>query len=424
MDENIQLPGCRLHIINTEKFKNTVVSVKFKNKLTRDTSTVRSLLSMVLLGGTKDLPSMKELAVYLEEMYGASLSTNVSTKGKAQIIHLTSSFVNEKYLVEKEGLFAKQLSLMKDVLFSPFYINGTFSDQVVEMKKRELRERLFALKDDKYTYALDKTLDLMGKGQELGISGIGYEEDIEAITNQDLSAALASMIANDTIEIYAVGDFGDKETALLKNAFPFAPRVSDYQAAYAFKSPRNELQKAVEIQNLTQSKFNMAFKTDTDFLSENHEAMTIFNGVFGAFSHSRLFKNVREKHSLCYYIGSNYDAFNGVLVVSCGIEAAQAEQVEKLVMEQLEDLKQGHISDEEIAITKMMFENSLRKSQDEPGNIIMLKYNRDIVNKEEKIEQYLEKLLAVSKEDIIRAAGMLTLDTTFLLKGERTDGND
>lgn len=418
MKKDIQLNGCRLHITNTEKFKTTYVSIKFKNRLTKDTTTIRSLLSMVLLGGTQKLPSMKELAIYLEEMYGANLTTHISTKGSAQIIHLTTTFINEAYLPNNEALFEKQLGLMKDILFHPLYDHGVFTSNVVEMKKRELKERLAALKDDKYTYALDQTLDAMGKGQYLGISGVGYEQDIDGISAKDLSFALEKMLKEDTIEIYAVGHFTDENIQALQEAFPFKKRKESFEASIVFQKEHQDVQQIQEVQKITQAKFNMGFAANVDFLSAKHEAMTIFNGIFGAFSHSRLFKNVREKHSLCYYIASQFDAFNGLLMVSCGIESKKAPEVKQLVLKELEDIQNGHITDEELAVTKMMFKNSLQKSQDDPGNIVLLAYNRDIVLKEETIEDYLNKLMSVTKEEVIEVAKNIQLDTTFLLKGE------
>lgn len=423
MTETIQLPGCRLHVTNTNKFKNTVISIKFKNDLKRDTSTLRSLLSMVLLGGTKNLPSIKDLAIYLEDRYGANLSTNVSTKGKAQIIHLTSSLVNEKFIVEKEDLFQQQLTLMNDILFYPYLVDGVFSSSIVTQKKRELQERLAAMKDDKYSYALDRTLDIMGKGQVLEVSGVGYEEDIAKLTAKDLTAALHDMIMHDTIEIYAIGDFSETDLQALKQAFHFPERQNHYDAAWTFTNIDGKHKDEVEIQDLTQSKFNMGFVVNCDFLNPDHEAMTIFNGIFGAFSHSRLFKNVREKNSLCYYIQSNYDAFNGIMMVSCGIEADKEQAVKEIVLAQLKDIQEGHISDEELHITKMMFANSLQKSQDEASSMIVMQYNRDLVNKKETIDDYANKLLAVTKEDVIRVSQQVTLDTTFFLKGAQEDGN-
>lgn len=418
MEDSIQLQGCRLHLCNTEKFKNTYISMKFRSDLTRENTTIRSLLSMVLLGGTRQLPSTQALAIFLENMYGASLSSNVSTKGSAQIISLTSSFINDSYLPAKEGLFKQQLNLMKDILFSPLIENGGFTRQVVENKKRELKERLAALKDDKYTYAVDQTLDLMGKDDVLGISGIGYAKDIDGITAQALYQALQDMLLHDTIEIYAVGHFDDEDIHLLQQTFTFPDRQPVYQAARIFQTSRTTVQHQEEIQNITQAKFQMAFRANCDFLSEQHEAMTVFNGIFGAFSHSRLFKNVREKHSLCYYISSNYDAFNGIIMVSCGIEANQADKVKRLVLEQLNDIQNGHITDEELQMTQTMFVNSLQKTQDDPANIVLMQYNRDIVAKGETMDEYAQKLQAVTREEIVNAANLLVLDTEFLLKGE------
>ena len=424
MEETIKLNGANLHVIKTNKFKNTLITIKFKSILNRETTSTRALLSMCLLGGTAKLKTQQELASYLESCYGANLSSNVSTKGKAQIIHLTSSFVNEKFLPTSENLFKKQVDLMHDILFNPLYENNMFTQKVVMQKKRELHDRLKAIKDDKFSYALDKTLEIMGENSILGICGVGYEEDIDAIECANVTNALNDMLLNDTIEIYIIGDLNEQHIDYFKSVFNFENRKSNYEASYIFKSSHNEVIERTEAQDITQAKYNMAFRANVDFLSNQHEAMTITNGILGAFSHSCLFKNVREKHSLCYYISSTYDAFNGIIIVSCGIEGKEANRVKKLVMEQIKDLQQGHISDEEIEITKRMFENSLRKSQDEAGSIIGLRFNRDIVQKKETIDDYLTKLMAVSKEDIIECANLIELDTTFLLKGSDNDAKE
>lgn len=420
---NQSLNGCTLHVTNTDKFKTKVISIKLRQDLSRKTTTIRSLLAMCLLGGTAKLPGMQKLSIALDELYGASMATNVSSKGKAQIIHLTSTFVDDLYLVENEGLFEKQLSLLHDILFDPYLVDGVFSEEYVSLKKRELKERLQALKDDKYSYALDRTMALMGENDYLGISGVGYLEDIDAIQAADLYAYFQQCLANDTIDIYAVGHFTDEQISLFSKYFDFNKRKRSYLSCYTFKSPRADILDICEKQAITQSKLNLGFTCQTDFLSEDHPAMTIFNGLFGAFSHSRLFKTVREANSLCYYISSSYDAFNGIVLVSSGIEAKQAQHVRELVLKELQDIQNGHIDPQELAITKMMFENSLRKSQDEAGNIIYMKYNRDLAGKTENNEAYLEKLLAVEAEDVIRVARKMKLDTIFLLEGAGEDGD-
>ena len=280
----MELKGANLHVIKTSKFKNTLITIKFKNTLDRSTTSIRALLSLCLLGGTEQLKTQQELASYLENCYGANLASNISTKGKAQIIHLTSSFVNEKFLPTNENLFKKQVDLMVDVLFHPLLENGMFTTKVVTQKKRELKDRLAALKDDKYSYALDRTLDFMGKGTILEVCGVGYEQDVDGITQEDLTQALNNMIANDTIEIYAIGDLSDENIEYLKSAFNFENRQRNYEAAYSFQSNREEVQEFSETQDITQAKYNLGFMANVNFMDEKHEAMTIMNGILGAFS--------------------------------------------------------------------------------------------------------------------------------------------
>lgn len=422
IEKEIILEGATLHINQTDKFKTKVVSIKMVSELTRKNTTLRALLSMVLLGGTAKLNSLQALSTYLENMYGASFSTNVSTRGKAQILHLTTTFIDEQYLVEKEDLFSKQLQLMHDVLFSPNIENGAFKKEIVEMKKRELKDRLNAIKDDKYSYAQDRTFEIMGENDYLGISGIGYIEDLDSIDGQQLYDYLQESLKNDKIEIYAVGNYTESQISAFKHYFSFSTTPELKEVCYTFKSKRYSPIKVVEKQNITQAKLILGYTTDVDFLSTKHSAMTVFNGLFGGFSHSRLFKIVREKHSLCYFINSQYDAFNGICLVGCGIDGECSKSAIELINNQLEDIKNGNISDEEIEITKKMIINSLKKSQDETGTIIYLKFNRDLVGKKENLNQYMDELDSVSKKDIQDVAKMLKLDTCFLLEGDNDNG--
>ena len=145
--------------------------------------------------------------------------------------------------------------------------------------------------------------------------------------------------------------------------------------------------------------------------------MTVFNAIFGGFSQSRLFKVVREKHSLCYYISSSYGAFSGIMTVNAGIEGSNYEKAKQLIIEELAKIQNGDLSDDEIALAKLMLKSSLIKTKDEPMSLIALAYNRDLTNKQETDDEYLENILNVTKEEIIAASKKVHLDTIFLLTG-------
>lgn len=175
---------------------------------------------------------------------------------------------------------------------------------------------------------------------------------------------------------------------------------------------------------LQQSKLNLGYRIDCDFTSLNHYAFTVFNAIFGGFSQSRLFQVVREENSLCYYVSSSYDAFNGIMLVNAGIEAADYHKTMDLIAQELTRIQNGDLADHDIEIAKMMLENALRKTKDEAGSMITLAYNRDITHKEETNDEYIAKLLNVKKEDIINVASKVQLDTIFFLTGKDFNENN
>ena len=292
---------------------------------------------------------------------------------------------------------------------------GKFNETVLKQKKQELKWRLQSLKDDKFSYSLEKMLELMGKNQVLGISTFGYEEEIDQITAKDLYNYFQKCIQEDIIDIYVVGDIDENIVEIFKRYLPFAKRDHLLETDLYFTSSRQDLLVEVEKQDITQAKLNMGYEIQTKFSDLDHYAFTVFNGIFGGFAHSLLFKIVREMHSLCYSISSSYDAFNGIMIVNAGIETKDYQKTVDLINEQLSRIQAGDFNDDLIEITKMMLENSLIKSNDEAMNIIALRYNRDITHKEETNEQYIQKLNAVSKEDIIRVSQKVKLNTIFLL---------
>ena len=417
MEKIVINKGVTLHIVPTEKFKNITISIKLKNKLTKETSTIRTLLSFVFSGGTKKLPNQQALSKHLENLYGMQLSCSISSKGKAHIINLSSVCINDEYLPEKEDLLKQQLSLLHDIIFELNNDGKAIDETIFNLRKRELKQRLASNKNDKYSYSIEELLKNMGEGQTLGISSTGYEEELDQITKEELYEYYQKCLKEDTIDIYVIGNIKEEDLDLFKSYLSFEERNNTLDSIAYYKKQRQKVLEIEEIQDISQAKLNIGYAIDTNFLDQDHYAFTVFNGMFGGFSHSKLFKVVREEHSLCYYISSSYDAFNSIMVVSAGIDASQNNKVQKIISEQLELFKNGDISIEDLAITKAMLIDGLKKSDDEAGNMIALKYNRDIVGKKETIEEYIERLNNVSIEDIQKVANKVNLDTTFVLKG-------
>ncbi|MCD7894167.1 MAG: insulinase family protein [Erysipelotrichaceae bacterium] len=423
MNSSYQMQGYTLHLIPTKKFKTINISLRLQSPLTKENTTLRTLLTFVLIAATNKYPTTKDLASYLDDNYGARLSTNINTKGKSQVINLHTSFVNDVYLPNQENLLKNMIELISDILFDPYVKDNAFDEEIVELKKKELKARLQMDKDDKFTYSLDKLFDYMGKDCVLGIPNTGYEDKIDEITSSVLYQYFLDCINYDKKEVYVIGDIDENIVDLFNQYLRFPDNNVIYDSSYIYENNKEEVLEVIETQDITQSKLNMGYSIDIDFNSKYHYAFTVFNAIFGGFSQSRLFKVVREENSLCYYVSSSYDAFNGIMIVNAGIEADDYEKTKSLIQQQLDDLKSGHIEDEEIDLAKMMLKNSLMKTRDEPNSIISLAYNRDIVGKKESNEEYIDKLMQVSKEDLIKVSQKVQLDTIFFLTGKEYYGN-
>lgn len=417
MRQRYEMDGYTLHIIPSKKFKNITISLKLKNLLQKETTTIRTLLSFMLTTGTLEYPSTQTFSQHLEDLYGAKFGSNIGTKGKSQIINLTSICINEEYLPYKDTLLEEQIKIMKDVLLHPNASNNAFDPKSFEIKKKELKERLRANNDDKFTYSLEKLFQYMGEKDILGISSTGYIEEVDNITNEEVYNYLQNCLKEDQKHVYVVGDVDESIVDIFKKHLHFSRANEDNGSSNIFESKKTEVLEIIEKQDITQSKLNLGYTIDSDFIHANHYAFTVFNAIFGGFSQSRLFKVVREENSLCYYVSSSYDAFNGIMIVNAGIEGKDYEKACQLISEELENMKQGNFQENDITIAKKMLANALTKANDEPVSMIALAFNRDIVHKNETNEEYLDKLMHVTREEIMKVAKTVTLDTIFLLTG-------
>ena len=275
MKKSYQLAGYTLHVIPTKKFKNITMSLKLENKLIKENVTKRSLLSFMLTGGTKDYPSTQALSSHLEDLYGMSFGTNLASKGLVQVLNISSVCINEEFLPYQEDLLKQQIKLFNDVLYNPNVINGKFDEQTLNIKKKELKERLIVQNDDKFMYGLNQLFKNMGEDSFLSICNNGYIEEIDKITNEELYQYLLECIKNDAKHLYVVGDVDESIVDVFKENLSFGPSNTFNEVVTNFKSTKKEVLEVIEKQDITQAKLNMGFVVDCNFLDEGTYAMTV-----------------------------------------------------------------------------------------------------------------------------------------------------
>lgn len=412
--------GVNVHVNETTQFKTINFSLKFKDKLTKEKASARSILANVLQHSNEVYPSHTALRMVLDDLYGTSLYIDSSKRGNEHIVTLNVETVNDQYLSE-EGVLEKVLNLMYIVLFKPNLENGLFKETIFNREKEAVKQRIESIFDEKTRYAQQRMLELALPEHPASIPANGTLEEVERVTNEKLFEEYQAMIHDNEIEIYAVGDIqAETISAYLKEYFKFEDRETSVDAA-AVELVQPVQSRVVEFEEMKQGKLHMTFYTPITFRDEKFPVMQLMNGVLGGYAHSKLFVNIREKESMAYYVSSSYASQFGLMFVLAGIDSKLEEKAVKLVLEQLEEVKKGNITDTELEQTKALLVNQLREALDSARGQIDI-YDQYMELTEAFEPDYLiSKWKAITKEDIAQAAQQLSLEMTYFLSGKEDD---
>lgn len=417
-----QQNGLSVHIIQTDKFKTNTILIKFNAPLNEKDVTKRALLPYVLQSGTKTYPTSKQLSTYLDELYGATVNVDLTKKGENHCITIRIDIANEKFLSDQTPLLKSALKLLSEIVFSPALINGIFVEEIVEKEKRALKQRIQAVYDDKMRYANLRLVQEMCKNEPYCLHVNGELDDVDQITAKSLYEYYQKVLKEDQVDLYIIGDFeGTNHFADIKQDFPFENRQPLTQQAIEHKKVEKE-NEVIEKQNVKQGKLNIGYRTKITYEDEDYFALQVFNGIFGGFSHSKLFLNVREKASLAYYAASRVESHKGLLMVMSGIEHSNYEKCVTIIKEQMEAMKKGEFTEQEISQTKAVIHNQLLETIDTPRGLVEVLYHNVISNTKRTIEEWLNKIEAVTKEEIIAVGQKIELDTIYFLTG--TEGKE
>lgn len=410
--------GVNLHVLPTKQYKTIRIFIRFTARLQQEVITKRSLLSSMLETNSLNYPDQTKLSAKLAELYGASFGLSVRKKGNLHWLNVGISFVNGEY-VNDPNLFSQAVDFLKEVLFYPNIKNQQFDQLTFDLEKNNLRLYLESLKDDKQTFASYALQELYFENSpEQKIPSLGVVEEIDKITARSLAAYYQEMMANDQIDIFVVGDVDPDKAAEAVGQLPFEPRETAHPELF-YTQPQVNIVKERQVREpIVQAKLNLAYQTNVYYDEPERFALMVFNGLFGGFPHSKLFMNVREKESLAYYASSSVDTFRGFMSVQTGIDEKNRNQVLRLIHEQLESLRNGEITDLELAQTKAMLRNQYLLSLDSPQAAIEASF-LDSWLPETKLsdEEWLKRMESVTIKEIQQVAEQIELQAIFFLAG-------
>jgi predicted Zn-dependent peptidase len=409
--------GYTLHIVKTDKYKTNTLVMKMKAPLDQETVTLRGLLPHVMQSSTKTYPNTTKLRTYLDELYGASFFTDLAKKGEYHIVSFSVEIANEKFLKDSEPLLEKGLEFLSDVTLNPNIKDDQFDESTVEKEKRNQKVRIQAVYDDKMRYANSRLVEEMCKDERFALHVNGMKESVDSITSRELYDYYQNVISEDQMDLYVIGDVDIEQVENFCDRLFSLPERETVEVDSSEVKRKEKENVVKEKQDVKQGKLNMGYRTNTQFGDKDYFALQVFNGIFGGFSHSKLFINVREKASLAYYAASRLESHKGLMMVMSGIEFKNYDQAVGIINEQLEAMRNGDFTDGEVEQTKAVIKNQLLETVDTSRGLIEVLYHNAVSNKQIDLKTWLSEVESTTKEEIIAAANKVELDTIYFLTG-------
>ena len=411
------LPEVTLRCFRDTRFKQEGLSLQFVCPMAKETAALNALLPAVLLRGCETAPDLRAITLRLDDLYGASIGSQVRRVGDYQTTGLSCSFMREAYALDNDKVFAPMVAFLEELMFRPKLENGVFPADFVEGEKRNLLSAIAAQKNDKRSYAQSQMLKKMCKGDSLGIPRLGEKEDVEVITPTSLYGHYLKVLREYPINLFYVGAAEPESIAqLLRPMFEKLDRCpTPLPAQTAFHDCGGE--DAVEEMDVAQGKLAMGFATPITLRDKDFVPMQIFNTIFGGGMISKLFMKVREEMSLCYDIHSSYHGSKGIVTISAGIDCDKDTQVRQEVLHQLQACQEGNFTEEELSAAKQALLSQLRSTHDSPGAIEGYYATAALSGLSLSPEDYAKAVETATAEDVAKAAKTLRLHTVYFLRG-------
>ena len=405
-----------LTYLPAQRFKTSRMTVQLIAPLQRETAAANALLPAVLRRGTVRCPDMESLSAALDTLYGANIDYTVRKKGERQCVGFAAGFIDDAFTPHGEKLLEPVSAMLGELLLDPVTHGGRFLSSYVESEKANLIDAIRALKNDKRDWADIRLMQEMCAGEPYSVLRLGDEETAGRITNQSLYVHGQELMASSRVEVIYCGSAEAQrvEDAVL-TALAALPRgaqtaLPEVQRIQAPDTPR----RIVETMDVTQGKLAMGYRCSSD----DYPAMVLANLIFGGTSNSKLFLNVRERLSLCYYASSSYARSKSILTVSSGVETADFERAEAEIGRQLQAVQQGDWEDWEQEGALQAIRASLLSLSDSQGALENFYLGQIAAGVEETPEELAAALEQVTKERIVAAAQTVKPDTVYFLRGK------
>lgn len=413
--------GVELAVRQTGQFKTGLLSATLTIPLRADTAAAGALIPEVLSRASKNYPDMEKLSSAADALYGASLGPAVRQRGESQCVSFLCNFIDDRYALDGSAVLEPAAELMGEILLNPAVCEGIFRRDYVESEGANLADRIRARMNDKRGWAIFRLIQEMCAGEAYAVDKLGDEDQARSMTAERLWAAYQSLLREAKVTFY-YGGAAEPERVEDAVRRVFGPLLTGRTAPVDCRveaEPKGPVRTVTDSMDVTQGKLALGFRTGgVTMASEDYPALLVCNALFGGSASSKLFLNVREKMSLCYYASSVVDKIKGLMVVSSGVEFSQFDRAQEAILAQLDAVKRGDFTGEELTAAVRSVANNLRGRRDSQGQMEDDQLTRLLFHAAQEREELIGAVESVTADQVVQAARRLKLDTVYRLAGK------
>ncbi len=412
MKQIIAENGIRFFQIPAKQFKTISIRVALYRPLCKEEAAKNALIARLLKSGTVGFPTPLALNRALDELYGATLVADIVRRGEVSAVTFGINCIKDEFTGET-GVVQAAIRLLCQVISNPVTEGKGFSKEFFERERENLKMKIQNRINDKKTYAFERCYEEMCKEEPFGVYPYGQVEDLKQLDPQSLYDHYQEILKS-PMDVFVCGD-ADLEEIIPLFAH-FSPTGSIPQTSLITEV--KEVKHVTEELDVNQGKLSMGFRTGIGADDKLFPALTLYNSILGSGVHSKLFRNVREKLSLCYYAYSRLERFKGTMMISSGIEFDKFKDAYDEILLQTEEMKRGNISDEELSSARFSLTNQLRAMADTPASLLDYAMIQALMQDITDPTDMITALGCVTKEQIVEVANLVTLDTVYFLKNK------
>ena len=415
------LNSYKLHLIKTDKFKTVTIKILFRSPIVKEEITIRNVLCDILLQSTKNYDSRRKISIKSEDLYSAHISNNVFRNGNYITSSFTMSILNDKYTEDNNMI--ECIKFLSEIIFNPDIKDKKFNEDRLNIVKNNVKNSINSIKEKPTKYSLMKLNEAYNTGP-ISYRLNGYLDDLEKINTSNLYEYYIKFVKNSLIDIYIVGDIDFKEvTKQIRSNFKFR-NINKYSIPINLRTikPRKRCLVSKESSNNLQT--NIAIMGNISKLTkyERDYVLPIYNLLLGGGVDSKLFKNVREKNSLCYTIKSFVRTLDNTVTIIAGIDNKNYDKCIDLIKKNVLEMKKGKFEIKDVNIAKEYLITAMDDIYEDSNSIISYYFSKDLLKLDE-LDVRKDKINKVKRNEIIRLSKKIKLDTIFNLEGGSNNGN-